>query len=161
MSKKQALSGRFQGIVNELYLALGLTLAFRRWNRAIDPETEPIPGAGCRYRFRVGSVLRSGRIVEKIRPLGVTLHEVLLDSPCRVVVTMRWRIEPVPSGCVVRLGVTYRLNQAAALRARHWDRRLTRHFRNQFTHLGRNLASAQASSAAAADLNPKRDLAHH
>jgi hypothetical protein len=149
LARKQQLHSSVSGSVNEVYTALGRTLAFRRWQRALVPESDPTPASGHGYRCRTGSVLRSGRVVETIRPVGVTLYEILLDSPCRVVLTMRWRIEPVPAGCVVRLRASYRLNRAAALRARHWDRRLSHHFRNQFRFLARNLELLRARAATA------------
>jgi hypothetical protein len=144
LARKQQLHSSLSGTVSEVYAALGRTLAFRRWQPAIEPDSDPTPPTGCRYCCRTGSVLRSGRVVETVRPVGLTLHEVLQDSPCRVALTLRWRIEPVPAGCIVRLCASYRLNRAAALRTRHWDRRLARHFRNQFRFLARNLEGLRA-----------------
>ena len=160
MARKQQLDETLAGTVSEVFAALGQTLAFRRWKPFVGTDPEHFPMSGCRYRYRTGSVLRVGRIVETIRPVGITLHEILQDSPCRVVLTMRWRIEPVPSGCVVRLCARYRLNRAAALRGRHWDRRLSRHFRNQFAFLARNLAIHKDLRAAVVETGGKRDLAH-
>lgn len=127
-----------EGTVSEVFNALGLTLAFRRW-QSLPESSLLLPPAGCRYEYQAGSVRRIGRIVEIIRPVGLTLKEILHDPPCRVVLTMRWRIEPVASGCIVRLAAEYQLNHAATLRNRHWDRRLTGHFQRQLAFLSRNL----------------------
>ena len=137
MARRKKFDCTLDGAVSEVFRALGATLAFRRWQSL--PEWAFLPPAGCRYEYKAGSVLRSGRVVEIIRPVGLTLKEILHDPPCRVVLTMRWRIEPVASGCVVRLAAEYRLNHAAMLRNRHWDRRLTAYFQRQFAFLDRNL----------------------
>lgn len=118
----------------EVFAALSTTLAFRRW---ISSDAPPL--AGLRYRYQTGSVQRAGRVVEVIRPCGLTLDEVLHDPPCRVRLFMRWRIEPVLAGSAVRLDARYRLNHAASVRFRHWDRRLQLHFGNQLRFLGVNL----------------------
>ena len=137
MARKLRLEATVDGTVNEGFIALVTTLAFRRWRGSVDAD-DPAPPAGSRYRFRFGTVLRDGRVVEVIRPVGITLKEILYDSPCRVALTMRWRLEPVGSGCVVRLRVEYRLNHAAFVRSRHWEHRLRKHFGNQFLFLRRN-----------------------
>ncbi|HEY5665465.1 MAG TPA: hypothetical protein VIV64_02005 [Gammaproteobacteria bacterium] len=148
MARKQQLQVGLPGTVSDVYTALGRTLAFRRWRPLLEMGSDPTPQPGSLYRCRAGSVIRAGRVVETIRPVGITLSEILRDSPCRVFLTMRWRIEPVTEGSVVRLCATYRLNRAAALRARHWDRRLMRHFRNQFRFLSINLETSRAARAA-------------
>ena len=155
MAKRQQLEGSFRATVREIHAALGRTLAFRRWSEsALDGLGDwPIPG--YRYRFRSGSVLRAGRVVEIVRPVGATLKEILHDPPCRVGLTMRWRIEPMTDDCTVRLKVVYRLNHAALLRAGHWDRRLSSHFRRQFTFLTRNLGATRESPAASVMLGAK------
>jgi hypothetical protein len=117
-----------------------------------------MPQTGFRYRFQTGSVLRSGRVVETIRPVAVTLKEILHDPPCRVALTLRWRIEPSASGSVVRLRAEYRLNHAAVLRARHWEERLSVHFGKQFTFLARNLPQSGESQAFIRKTEGKRDL---
>jgi hypothetical protein len=139
LARKQQIEGSFKATVGEIYAALGKTLGFRRWPASSLEGSGTWPPTGSRYRCRAGSVLRAGRVVETVRPVGATLKEILHDPPCRVGLTMRWRIEPLPDGCSVRLRVEYRLNHAAVLRARHWDRRLSCHFRKQFTFLARNL----------------------
>lgn len=139
MTRKQQLERLYPATVNDIYAALGRTLSFRRWPPALQDGTGVWPASGTRYCHRHGTVIRAGRIVETVRPLGATLKEILHDPPCRVGLTMRWRIEPLSDGCAVRLRVVYRLNHAAMLRARHWDRRLALHFRTQFGFLAREL----------------------
>lgn len=139
LARKQQLEASFEATVGEIYAALGKTLGFRRWPASSLEGSSTWPPTGSRYRCQAGSVLRAGRVVETVRPVGATLKEILHDPPCRVGLTMRWRIEPLTDGCSVRLHIVYRLNHAAVLRARHWDRRLSCHFRKQFTFLARNL----------------------
>jgi hypothetical protein len=127
-----------------VFEALVITLAFRRWPLTVVP---PAPGA-C-YRNRSGSVLRVGRVVDVIRPCGLTLEEVLHDPPCRVSLLMRWRIEPTLAGSAVRLDVRYGLNHAASLRCLHWERRLQMHFGNQLRFVGVNLRRLQQQAAPA------------
>jgi hypothetical protein len=119
-----------------------------------------MPAQGRRYSYQTGSVRRVGRIVEVVRPLALTLKEVLHDPPCRVSLTLRWRIEPLASGCTVRLGASYRLDHAAILRQRHWDERLRLNFCNQFTFLAVNLSRMQNDAASIATRIAKRELLH-
>jgi hypothetical protein len=147
LTRKQQLEGAFSATVNEIYLALGQTLSFRRWPVSLHDGIGVWPASGTRYCFRHGTVIRAGRVVETVRPLGATLKEILHDPPCRVGLTMRWRIEPLRDGCTVRLRVVYRLNHAAMLRARHWDRRLALHFRTQFAFLARKLGDGACAAA--------------
>ena len=156
--RRQQHEAFLTGATGAVFAALCRTLAFRRWPAAFLQLDESAPLQGRCYQYRTGSVHRVGRIVEVVRPVALTLKEVLHDPPCRVSVTMRWRIEPLASGCAVRLGATYRLNHAAILRARHWDERLRLNFSNQFTFLAVNLVRMQ-NDAASAELRPaKRDL---
>lgn len=157
LTRKQQLEVVFAATVNEIYIALGRTLAFRRWPASAQEGVGAWPMPGSRYYWQNGAVLRAGRVVETVRPVGATLKEVLHDPPCRVGLTMRWRIEPLSDGCTVRLRVLYRLNHAAVLRARHWDRRLSLHFQRQFIFLAHNLGYAKSGTAGSA---AKRDLLH-
>ena len=138
MARKQYLDLGIAAPTSEVFTALCKTLAFRRWHR-IETDNSFVPASGSRYAYQTGSVIRSGRIVEVLRPVSMTLKEVLHDPPCRVALTMRWRVEPLATGCAVCLRAEYRLNHASAFRSRHWERRLAHHFRNQFTFLLRNL----------------------
>lgn len=131
------------GSVNEVFAALCLTLAYRRWPEASAPIGALIPGAGFKYSHRFGSVRRTGRIVEVIRPVGITLKEVLYDPPCRVGLTLRWRVDSTGAGSAARMRLEYRLNHAAQLRARHWDKRLSAHILRQFRYLARNIEAAR------------------
>jgi hypothetical protein len=137
--KRKYFDATLAGTVRDVFAALSRTLAFRRWPGITGEDTGQLPVAGSRYRFKSGSVLRLGRVVEVIRPVAVTLKEVLHDPPCRVGLTLRWRIDSLSGGSVVRLLAEYRLNHAAALRARHWDHRLSLHFGKQFEYVAKNL----------------------
>jgi hypothetical protein len=138
--RKQRFDRFFEAAAGDLFVALAQTLAFRRWGLlGNDCDPRAVPSRGCRYSRQAGSTLRTGRVVEIIRPVAITLKEVLDDPPCRVSLIIRWRIEPLDTGCRVRLYAEYRLNRAAMLRPRHWERRLRTHFGNQFGFLATNL----------------------
>ena len=161
LARKQRLDANVAGPVNDVFAALGRTLAFRRWPASGEFDTGSMPPPGFRYRFQAGHVLRAGRVVEVIRPVAVTLKEILHDPPCRVGLTMRWRIDPAPNGSVVRLCAEYRLNHASVLRARHWDARLSTYFHRQLTFLARNLGRSGDAHACIHETEAKRDLMHH
>ena len=152
--RRQQLDAVLAGPKGAVFAALCRTLAFRRWPAATAEDAVQ----GRQYGYRTGSVRRTGRIVEVVRPAALTLKEVLHDPPCRVSLTMRWRIEPLASGCTVRLGASYRLNHAAILRRHHWDERLRLNFRNQFTFLAVNLSRMQSEAQCGTERNAKRDF---
>ena len=156
--RRQQLDAVLAGPKAVVFAALCRTLAFRRW--PLPPAEDTAPIQGRQYGYQAGSVRRTGRIVEVVRPVALTLKEVLHDPPCRVSLTMRWRIEPNASGCTVRLGASYRLNHAAILRRHHWDERLRLNFRNQFTFLQVNLSRMQNEPARGDSGSAKRDLKH-
>jgi hypothetical protein len=140
LPRKQRFDEFYEAAAGELFTALAQTLSFRRWGLlAGDCDARGIPERGCRYRRQAGSALRTGRVVEVIRPVAITLKEVLDDPPCRVGLILRWRIEPLDTGCRIRLCAEYRLNRAAMLRPWHWERRLRKHFGSQFCFLSSNL----------------------
>ncbi|MDX1561324.1 MAG: SRPBCC domain-containing protein [Gammaproteobacteria bacterium] len=151
---KLRLDAYFADSVAELFAALATTLAFRRWASSAAARNDGVPACGQTYRFRTGSVTRSGRVVEVIRPVAISYQERLDDPPCRVGLHCRWRIEPLDDGCAVQLVARYRLNRAASLRPRHWRRRLERHFGNQFAALARALDRAAAAGQPIAPRQP-------
>jgi hypothetical protein len=156
--RRQEMSAAYAGAVSAVFPALCRTLAFRRWQAGSGLDGSEVPRQTMSYRYQTGSVRRSGRVVEVVRPLAITLKEVLNDPPCRVILTMRWRVEPAASGCTVRLAASYRLDRAAVLRRSHWDERLRLNFRNQFTFLATNLARMQLEASGSDARVPKRDL---
>jgi len=137
--RKLELSGNASGALVDVFNALSQTLAFRRWPREPADAGQGLPPPGSSYRCQAGNVRRAGRVVEVMRPVGLTLQEVLDDPPCRVSLIMRWRVDPIAAGCRIRLSARYRLNRAATLRAGHWRRRLMAHFRRQLKFLSANL----------------------
>jgi hypothetical protein len=141
--RKLQLSGDCSGTLVDVFNALCRTLAFRRWPREPEDAGSGLPPAGAGYRCHAGAVHRTGRVVEIMRPIGLTLQEVLDDPPCRVSLIMRWRVDPTAQGCRIRLSARYRLNRAATLRAGHWRRRLAAHFRRQLKFLDANLERAR------------------
>jgi hypothetical protein len=146
LARTRQFGATYTGTVGEVFTALGRTLAFRRWPVGDELLPGAIPRPGFRYRHETRSVERVGRVVDVIRPVGLTLKETLHDPPCRVSLCLRWRIEPLASGSSVRLSARYELNHAAALRGRHWERRLQIHFRNQLRFVGIHLRRLQRDS---------------
>ena len=82
---------------------------------------------GCRYEQQRGKVLRRGKVLACLRPVSITLQEMLLDPPCCVQLRLHWRLEPVDDGSCVLLDARYLLNGAATLRRRHWQERISGH----------------------------------
>lgn len=139
MARRLHLQAKYPASTAELFAALLRTAAFRRWQLAAQAADAESPEPGLRYRYKTGSVLRIGRVVEVIRPVGLSVREVLHDPPCRVGLRIRWRIEPLQEMTLVRLQLRYRLNHAAFVRRRHWDSRLDAHFRRQFAFIALHL----------------------
>lgn len=158
--RRQELDAVYVGPLGVVFTVLCRTLSFRRWPPVSCLRTEGIPAQGERYLCQSGTVRRAGRVVEVMRPVGLTLKEVLHDPPCRVSLTLRWRVDPLARGCRVRLGASYRLNHAAVLRAAHWDRRLEENFRRQLAFLALNLERMQDAQTGEFPLPVKRDLSH-
>lgn len=132
-----------------LFAASIIAAARGRWDTTTLPERGlPLPSAGCAYARTRGTVLRRGKVVEVLRPVALTLQETLLDPPCCVSLRLRWRLEPLEEGSLVRLDARYTLNGAAALRARHWRGRIDLHCERLLdamrTHVAR-LTEAQDS----------------
>lgn len=140
--------------ISVVFSALARTLAKRRWGVALPGgDAVPVPKVGCRYVSQRGGVLRRGRVIECLRPVGLTLYETLLDAPCRVRLELLWRLEPVAQGSSVRLLVRYRLNGAASLRSRHWARQIEAHCGRMLAGVQSALEGGQRDQGAAAGVN--------
>lgn len=140
--------------ISIVFSALVRALAKRRWGVALPgSDAVPVPKVGCRYVNQRNGVLRRGRVIECLRPVGLTLYETLLDVPCRVRLQLVWRLEPVAEGSSVRLLVRYRLNGAAALRSRHWARQIDAHCTRMLASVQSRLNARQRSQGAAAGVN--------
>jgi hypothetical protein len=131
--------------IAEAFTALVAVVARGRWDRQAVLGPPDRPPAGLRYVQQRGSVLRTGRVVECIRPVSITLHELLDDSPCRVELKLRWRLEPIESGSRLRLIASYALKGAAPLRRQHWDTRIRAHCGRMIDAWKTVLAAAEAS----------------
>ena len=132
--------------IAEAFTALVAAVARGRWDRqaVLGPPDRPPPG--MRYAQQRGSVLRTGRVIECIRPVSITLHELLDDSPCRVELKLRWRLEPIESGSRLRLTASYALKGAAPLRRQHWDTRISAHCGRMIDGWKTILAAAEAAA---------------
>lgn len=146
---RQQHEARSDRPIAEAFQALVAVVARGRWNPQAVLGPPDRPPAGMRYAQQRGSVLRTGRIVECIRPVSITLHETLDDSPCRVELKLRWRLEPVEAGSRLRLMTSYALKGAAPLRRQHWDSRIR-------AHCGRMIDAWKASLAAAEEARNER-----
>jgi len=113
--------------MTEAFAALVEVIGRGRWGGAalVDAATPPKPG--CRYEQQRGKVLRRGKVLACLRPVSITLQEMLLDPPCCVQLRLHWRLEPVDDGSCVLLDARYLLNGAATLRRRHWQERISGH----------------------------------
>ena len=100
-----------------------------RWADGSSDGGAALPDVGTRYLWQRGNRLRSGRVVECLRPVVLTLSEVLLDPPYQVQLRLRCRLEPALRGCVMQLDASYALNGAACLKKRHWQTEI-RHYCN-------------------------------
>lgn len=138
--------------ITEVFSALVRTLALRRWGAgALSGDLDALPGAGCRYARQTSTALRTGRVLEVIRPVSITLYETLDDPPCRVRLKLRWRLYATDAGSLLKLDLQYRLNHAAALRQRHWHGRLATHCGKLFHFVRRNLDWQQREAAASSN----------
>lgn len=136
----------------ESFNALVNVVARGRWAAKLSLEPpETLPRSGMCYEQQRGSVLRRGRVIECIRPVSITLHETLLDPPCRVELRLRWRLEPVEAGSRLRLDASFELNGAASFRKRHWSSRIRGHCSRMIEALVQSLAARSAERAADAD----------
>jgi hypothetical protein len=113
--------------MTEAFAALVDVIGKGRWSGAtpIDGVAQPRPG--CQYAQQRGRVLRRGKVLAYLRPVSITLQEMLLDPPCCVQLRLHWRLEPIENGSCVLLDARYLLNGAATLRRRHWHERINGH----------------------------------
>lgn len=138
---RQRHDSEFDDSINRVFSALVAVLAKRRWADGLElDDAVPIPKVGCRYVNQRDKVLRRGRVIECLRPVSLTLYETLFDPPCRVRLQLRWRVEPVEAGTLLRLDVRYQLNGAAAFRRRHWNGQI-------HAHCARMMAAVQSRLA--------------
>lgn len=123
----------------ETFAALVQVLARGRWGSSVlAPRPGEPPPIGTRYCQQRRTVLRSGRVVECIRPVALTLQETLHDPPCRVELKLRWRLVPADAGVRLLLDAHFDLRGAATFRRRHWKSRIR-------AHCTRMLASLEAA----------------
>lgn len=141
----QRHEARYAMPITTVFASVLQVLARRRW--AAEPwfdVDDPRPPVGGRYVYRSGALLRRGRVVECLKPVLLTLYESLIDSPCRVRLRLRWRLEPLDGGTSVLLDARYELNGPAYLNRRHWREQI-------HGHCGRLLTAVQARLVDARD----------
>lgn len=113
--------------MTEAFAALIEVIGKGRWGGVALADAGTPPRAGCQYAQQRGKVLRRGKVLACLRPVSITLQEMLLDPPCCVQLRLHWRLEPVEEGSRVLLDARYLLNGAATLRRRHWQERIDGH----------------------------------
>jgi hypothetical protein len=134
------------GLRDAFVLLLGAT-AEQRWADAAKLDGGHRPTVGVHYLWRAGSRLRSGHIVECIRPVALTLAEVWLDPPSHVQLRLRYRLTPAPQGTLLQLDVGPTLNAAACLRRRYWTAEIARECAALLAALARTANDAQGTTA--------------
>ena len=113
--------------MTEAFAALVEVVGKGRWGGvALGDSAVPLR-SGSRYEQQRGNVLRRGKVLAYLRPVSITLQEMLLDPPCCVQLRLHWRLEPLDEGSCVFLDARYLLNGAATLRRRHWQERIEGH----------------------------------
>lgn len=143
---RQAHHARFEASLDTVFSALLVALARRRWAEGrVGAAFDSAPRAGTQYVNERGSLVRRGRVIECLRPVSLTLYETLFDTPCRVRLKLRWRLEPIDAGCLLRLEVRYVLNTAAGLRRSHWGRQIREHGARMLVFVHRELARARTA----------------
>lgn len=142
--------------VTAVFASVLQVLARRRWASEpwFDGEDTP-PPVGRRYVYRDGALVRRGRVVECARPVLLTLHERLIDPPCRVSLRLRWRLEPLDGGTSVLLDARYELNGPANLNRRHWRQQIHGHCGRLLMAVQTRLVDAQVGQGVAADSGQK------
>ncbi len=124
----QRHEARYATPITTVFGSVLQVLALRRWAAESWFEgNDSHPPVGRRYVFRNGTLVRRGRVVECLKPVLLTLYESLIDSPCRVRLRLRWRLEPLDSGTSVLLDARYELNSPAYLNRRHWREQIHGH----------------------------------
>jgi hypothetical protein len=113
--------------MTEAFAALVDVVGKGRWSGATLTEGGVQPRPGCQYAQQRGRVLRRGKVLAYLRPVSITLQEMLLDPPCCVQLRLHWRLEPIEDGSCVFLDARFLLNGAATLRRRHWQARISGH----------------------------------
>lgn len=124
---KQRHERQLQCPMTEAFAALIEVIGKGRWGDTAPADAGMPPRAGCHYAQQRGKVLRRGKVLACLRPVSITLQEMLLDPPCCVQLRLHWRLEPVDDGSCVLLDARYLLNGAATLRRRHWQERISGH----------------------------------
>lgn len=152
----QRHEARYAMPVTAVFEGLLAVLARRRWAGApwYDGDDGRLP-VGCRYSYRNGGLVRRGRIVECSRPVRLTLYESLVDSPCRVRLRLRWRLEPLESGTSVMLDARYELNGPAYLNRKHWRQQIHGHCARLLKAVQVALVDTDIGQGAAADSGQK------
>jgi hypothetical protein len=139
---------RYPDSLQAVFMALNRVLGKHRWavTGQLD-QMDALPKAGCRYARNRKSVLRRGRVLEVIRPVSLTLHETLYDSPCRVRLQLRFRVHSLVAESLLHLALGYQLNGAASMRSRHWHRRLHEHCARMLQLVATELARSRQAAA--------------
>jgi hypothetical protein len=129
--------------MTDAFTALLAVVAKGRWGGGAVALGMAQPHPGCEYAQQRGKVLRRGKVLACLRPVSITVQEMLLDPPCCVKLRLHWRLEPTENGSCVLLDARYSFNGAAALRRRHWSERIHGHCSRMLDALESCVAQAE------------------
>ena len=117
--------------------ALAVAAAVGRWDSLIDAaDRNLLPRGGCQYSSRTKERVCRGRVLECLRPVSLILQETLYQSASRVRLRLRWRVEPIEAGTLLRCDLKAALNGAAVMKRRRWEQEL----HNECEHLLRSVS---------------------
>lgn len=131
---------RLDAPIAPVFWALIAIVAVGRWDALIDvADTRLVPRSGTRYAARRRRRYCSGVVLECLRPVSLIVHETLYRTPSHVRLRLKWRVEPVESGSLLKFDIKAELNSAARLRRRNWDKKLESDARRLFAAISRRL----------------------
>jgi len=114
---------KFKEPIAIVFNALISVLAERCWDTVLSVEVAPVmPKSGLKYAGRHGQLVRSGEVLECIRPVSIVLLESAHRSAATATVRKRWRIEPLESESLLHGEVKVALNRFANFNRRFWLR---------------------------------------
>jgi hypothetical protein len=115
------MEARFDASMASVFTALVLTLAQGRWSVGDEDRAGVgLPRDGMRFSYRHAHRLFSGKVLECLRPVSMTLHE-RYDGPAATVhARQRWRLVPLDGATLLRADLRVEPNSLARLQLRYW-----------------------------------------
>ena len=139
-----------------VFATLLRALARGRWNStADDAEFIALPRTGFQYSSRRNGRLRSGAVVECLRPVSIVILETLQRSPSFVRVRQCWRVQPLPSDTRLSCDLRASLNRAANLHRRNWEARFEREITRLLDTVRAELEASHAHGVSSGTIGQK------